>query len=105
VPLSLSRIPVKAFYESFRLNIAQESEIESTSRLVRISERKIARAAAILSTILAAILLIGAVVSLYFASSNGLRLGLIAAYTTFFAVTVGFLTNARQVELFGSTAA
>lgn len=72
---------------------------------MRISERKIARAAAILSTILAAILLIGAVVSLSFASNNKLRLGLIGAYTTVFAVTVGVLTNARQAELFGSTAA
>jgi len=58
-----------------------------------------------LSTIIAAILLIGAIVNLYLVTNDNLRLILIAVYTGFFAATVGLLTSARRAEVYGSTAA
>lgn len=45
------------------------------------------------------------IVTLYFISKQSARLGMIAAFTSFFALTVGLLTDARRVEIFGATAA
>jgi hypothetical protein len=54
---------------------------------------------------MAAILLFGAIFSLYYTASNEKKLGLIAGYTTGFALAVRFLTNARRAEIFGACAA
>lgn len=43
--------------------------------------------------------------SLVYARDWGLRLGMVALFTSLFAIIVGLLTNARRAELFGSTAA
>ena len=52
-----------------------------------------------------ATLLIGAIVALYFAANEGLKLGLIALFTTIFAAGIGLLTNARKAEVYAATAA
>jgi hypothetical protein len=59
---------------------------------------------AIVSTINAAALLIGAITSLYMVESPKKKLGIIAAFTLLFAGNVGFLTSARRAELFGAAA-
>ncbi|KAJ3544900.1 hypothetical protein NM208_g2782 [Fusarium decemcellulare] len=69
------------------------------------SGKKISAFISYLSTILAALLLIGAIVVLYNATSDNLKLGLIALFTITFAASVGLLTNARRAEVFGATAA
>ncbi|KAF2452824.1 hypothetical protein BDY21DRAFT_404801 [Lineolata rhizophorae] len=69
------------------------------------SDQSVATFVAFLSTLLAAILLIGAVVTLYLVTSPNLRLGLITTFTVVFAASVGLLTNARRAELFAATAA
>ncbi|KAF8534924.1 hypothetical protein BDD12DRAFT_642074, partial [Trichophaea hybrida] len=57
-------------------------------------------------TVLAcAILLVGAIVGLYFERREGRRLAIIGCLTLIFSLTVGTLTNARRVEIFASTAA
>lgn len=58
-----------------------------------------------LSTMLATLLLVGAILVLYKVSNNDLRLGLIALFTIIFAASVGLLTNASMAEVFGATAA
>lgn len=58
-----------------------------------------------LSTMLATLLLVGAILVLYKVSNNDLRLGLIALFTVIFAASVGLLTNASMAEVFGATAA
>ena len=70
-------------------------------------ERRIQRAGAIISVILSAVLLIGAVVCLLLVSkqSVGINVGMIVLFTCLFAGIVGSLTNARRAEIFGSTAA
>lgn len=60
---------------------------------------------AVLSILLAAILLIGSIVNLYLVQDNLKRLGLVGVYTAVFAASVGILSNARRAELFASTAA
>ncbi|KAE8446494.1 hypothetical protein EG329_011957 [Mollisiaceae sp. DMI_Dod_QoI] len=80
-----------------------EGSIEG--KLARIPERRIAYVVAMLSVLLAAILLVGAIVALYLVQSNLKRLGLVGVFTALFAISVGLLTNAKRVELFASTAA
>lgn len=68
-------------------------------------ERKVALLVAVLSAVVAAILLIGAIASLNFISDAGARLGTIAAFTILFALSLGLLTNAKRAEIFAASAA
>jgi hypothetical protein len=49
--------------------------------------------------LLVVLLLLGAIFNRYFVEYIKTRLGLIAGYTTVFAVCVGFVTNARGAEI------
>ncbi|KUJ16321.1 uncharacterized protein LY89DRAFT_734427 [Mollisia scopiformis] len=69
------------------------------------SEAAIARFIAILSTILAAVLLFGSIISLYVVKSDKALLGMLSAWTVLFAACVGLLTNARRDQVFAATAA
>jgi hypothetical protein len=69
------------------------------------SERGIARFVAIFSTILAAGLLFGAILSLRATSSEKAVLGMLCGWTVLFAACVGLLTNAKRDQIFGATAA
>jgi len=62
-------------------------------------------AVAFISTVIAAILLIGAITSLYFVTNPGAKLGMISGFTILFAIGVGLLTNAKRSEIFAATAA
>jgi uncharacterized membrane protein len=59
----------------------------------------------IISTLFAAVLLIGAITSLYFVQKPGAKLGLLAVFTSLFAASVGGLTNAKRQEVFAASAA
>ena len=65
----------------------------------------IVQAVAAIDLTLAAILLIGAIVSLYYVSSPRAKLALVAVYTLVFAMSVALCTNARKAEVFAATAA
>ncbi|CAO2657901.1 Nn.00g071610.m01.CDS01 [Neocucurbitaria sp. VM-36] len=65
----------------------------------------IVQTVAALDLMLAAILLIGAIVNLYFVTAQKAKLGLIALYTILFASSVALCTNARRAEIFAATAA
>ena len=54
---------------------------------------------------LTAILLVGAVISLYYVSAPSVKLALVAVYTLIFATSVALCTNARKAEIFAATAA
>ena len=58
-----------------------------------------------MSMVLAAVILIITIVTLYLVTNNNVRLGLICAFTVGFALSVHLLTNARRAELFAATAA
>lgn len=62
-------------------------------------------AVAIISTIIATILLIGAIIGLYIVQDPKSRLIMLSCFTALFAISVGLLTSARRAEIFGSTAA
>ena len=67
--------------------------------------KHVVRTVALISLLLAAILLIGAIVSLHSVSSDGAKLGLLTVFTLLFAGSIGLLTNARRAEVFAATAA
>lgn len=50
-------------------------------------------------------LLVGSIIGLYFVHSNGVRLGMIAAFTILFTLSMALFTNARRAETFAATAA
>jgi hypothetical protein len=62
-------------------------------------------AVSIISVIIAAILLVGAITSLYYVTQPKARLGMIAGFTVLFAISVGLSTSAKRGEIFASTAA
>lgn len=69
--------------------------------------RRVQRAGAVISILLSALLLIGAICSLVKVErlNTNLRVGLIVLFICLFAGVVGLLTNARRAEIFASTAA
>ncbi len=73
--------------------------------LAYVSEVNIGRFVAILSTILAAVLLFGAIISLYLVQEPQAVLGMLSGWTVLFAACVGLLTNAKRGETFAATAA
>ncbi|EQB45488.1 hypothetical protein CGLO_15629 [Colletotrichum gloeosporioides Cg-14] len=78
---------------------------ENGVRIGRYEEHSISIAVAVISTLIAAILLIGSITGLYFVKSDAAKLGLIAFFTSLFALSVGVTTNARRAEIFAGTAA
>jgi len=59
----------------------------------------------IISTIFAAILLVGAITSLYYVQRPVAKLELLAAFTSLFAASVGEITSAKRQGVFAATAA
>ncbi|KAF2676472.1 hypothetical protein K458DRAFT_241900, partial [Lentithecium fluviatile CBS 122367] len=62
------------------------------------------RTVLLISTFIAAALLIGVIVSLYFVRPAS-KLGMIAAFTTLFAASIGSFTSAKRQEVFAASAA
>jgi hypothetical protein len=60
---------------------------------------------AAISTIFAAALLIGAIISLYAVTNPKAKLGMVGGYTVIFALGMAGMTNAKRAEIFGATAA
>ena len=72
---------------------------------VHFQERHVVIAVTVVSIVTAAILLIGAILSLYIVQDPNTRLAMIAGFTTLCAVSVALMTNARRAEVFAATAA
>ncbi|KAH0562956.1 hypothetical protein GP486_002479 [Trichoglossum hirsutum] len=68
-------------------------------------EKRIHQIVTVANTVLAAILLVGAIVSLYVVKPQIARLGMVGGFTTVFAASLGLLTKASQAEVFTATAA
>lgn len=89
---------------NFALFFQQHGSNTSTGRAIYTSEQSISHFVAVFSTILAAVLLFGAIISLYVVKDERALLGMVSAWTVLFASCVGFLTNARRDQIFGATA-
>lgn len=65
---------------------------------------RISTLVAILSTLVAAAVLIGAILALHLVKPMGIRLGIVGAFTVTFAISLVLFTSARKVEIYGATA-
>ena len=92
-------------YHRFIGHHFRKPDPRSQSEYVEYNSRKIARAASIISTILAAVMLIAPVVILYEISSMRARLGIMAGFTVVFSLCMVGLTNAKRSDIFAATAA
>jgi hypothetical protein len=81
------------------------STTDPLDRTALFRDSHIVRTVATLDLIFAAILLVGAIVTLYSVSSAEAKLGLVAMFTMLFAATVALCTNAKRAEVFAATAA
>lgn len=85
--------------------VQNEVARDGVSRFKRFKEASISRTVNIVTIAVAAAFLIGTVVGFYFVQSPGVKLGMIATFTTAFAGSLGLITTARRVEIFAATAA
>ncbi|KAF4927806.1 hypothetical protein CGCVW01_v002293 [Colletotrichum viniferum] len=83
----------------------QVSKAKARAELAAKLRHKLEEYFAVISTLIAAILLIGSITGLYYAKNDTAKLGLIAFFTALFALSVGLTTNARRAEIFAGTAA
>ncbi|KAF2668811.1 hypothetical protein BT63DRAFT_286018 [Microthyrium microscopicum] len=85
---------------------ARVTYITSTGqRIAYYKERSIAITVGVVSTLMAAMLLVGSVAAFFYVKRQGVQLGMLGGFTAAFALSVALLTNARRVELFAATAA
>lgn len=73
-------------------------------RIGRFNEKSISIAVSVISIFIAAVLLVGSIMSLYFATNDAAKLVMVATFTAVFALSVGLTTNARRAEVFAATA-
>ncbi|KAK5456261.1 hypothetical protein LTS15_005580 [Exophiala xenobiotica] len=76
-----------------------------TSNVEYFSARRISTAVNVITVLLAAALLFGAIYNLYYVRRNQIKLGLIAVYTLAFALSISLISHARRAEVFGACAA
>ncbi|KIY01828.1 uncharacterized protein Z520_01966 [Fonsecaea multimorphosa CBS 102226] len=69
------------------------------------SAKRISLAVNLITIVLAAGLLFGAIYTLYYVRRDQVKLGLIAGYTLAFAVSISLISNARRGEIFAACAA
>lgn len=83
----------------------REPHRQPWDRLYYLPETRISKAVGALSILMAGVLLVGAIISLYFVTGPAARLGLLTMWTVLFAFSVSVLSTARRSELFAATAA
>ncbi|KAH7379915.1 hypothetical protein BKA64DRAFT_686638 [Cadophora sp. MPI-SDFR-AT-0126] len=105
-----SRDPLTSFLinhcgELFKVQNVQPSTPAALSNIYYYSEQSASRLSNFISLMLATLLLVGGIVSLYFVKDEGRRLGMIGGYTVLFATGLFFCTAGKKGEIFGATAA
>lgn len=78
---------------------------DGTTYYRRFNERSIVLAVNVITTMVAAVFLIGSIVTFYFLQGTVAKLVAITLFTIAFAVSIGLVTSARRVEIFAATAA
>jgi hypothetical protein len=92
-------------YLGYRLRETRSDQPRSWGPVYFYPARRVARIVAGLSVLIAVLLLVGAIVALYYEPRMAMKIGLLALFTVMFGVSVGLLTKTRRVEVFAATAA
>ncbi|VTT64425.1 unnamed protein product [Fusarium fujikuroi] len=103
VRLTLYQAPYRS-WRYVKLANRTQSETLSTGEEY-FDEKYISFAVSIVSIALAAILLLGAIISLRLVQDEKARIGMIVGFTVLFTASVSFLTNAKRADIFASGAA
>ena len=82
----------------------KHSTVDPLDRTTVYKGQHVAQTVAAISILCAAVLLAVAIVSLYIVNNPTAKLGMVAAYTVLFALSIALLTNARRVEIYGAAA-
>lgn len=77
---------------------------DEESQYFEYKDKNVLRAANVLISIISSAFLMGSVVALYFVKDMLVRLGIIAAFTQLFSLTLILATGAKKVEVFAATA-
>jgi len=88
----------------YRLRVERETP-RSWGPMYYYPVERVAFIVGLISILVSAALLVGAIVSLHFVKPMGIRLGLVGIFTTLFAASITLLTHARRIEVYGATAA
>ncbi|KAF4979430.1 hypothetical protein FZEAL_4373 [Fusarium zealandicum] len=83
----------------------EETSRDGLRRISRYEERSITIAVALINILVAIILLVGSITSLYYVASPAATLGMICAFTVLFAPSVGLMPNEKRAEIFAGSAA
>ncbi|KAF4971473.1 hypothetical protein FSARC_1701 [Fusarium sarcochroum] len=83
----------------------EEASRDGLHLISRYDERSITIAVAIINILVAIVLLVGSISSLYYVESPAAILGIICGFTILFALSVGLVTNAKRAEIFAGSAA
>lgn len=94
-------------YFGYYLKVQNEDMPKAWEPMYYFPAKRVAWIVATLSIVLSAVLLLGAILALYFipATQMGKRLAVIGIFTVVFAASIGALTNAKRGEIFAATAA
>ncbi|PMD67495.1 uncharacterized protein K444DRAFT_550925 [Hyaloscypha bicolor E] len=88
----------------YRLRVERETP-RSWGPMYYYPVERVAFIVGLISILVSAALLVGAIMSLHFVKPMGIRLGLVGIFTTLFAASITLLTHARRIEVYGATAA
>ncbi|PMD20664.1 hypothetical protein NA56DRAFT_646316 [Hyaloscypha hepaticicola] len=88
----------------YRLRVERETP-RSWGPMYYYPVERVAFIVGLMSIIVSAALLVGAIMALHFVKPMGIRLGLVGVFTTLFAASLTLLTHARRIEVYGATAA
>ncbi|KAF3187107.1 hypothetical protein TWF788_002685 [Orbilia oligospora] len=80
-------------------------QIPNSDNVLYYSETAIDLFVTIICTLLAIVVLVGSMTTLYFVESQGLRLGLVWVFTFLFAISIFLMANLSKGEIFLATAA
>ncbi|KAI1035442.1 hypothetical protein LB504_006080 [Fusarium proliferatum] len=83
----------------------EELSRDGRRRISRFDERSITIAVALVNILIAMVLLVGSISSLYYVKSGPAILGTICGFTILFGLSVGLITNAKRAEIFAGSAA
>jgi len=101
----ICRFVVPAFHTIFGRFVKKPVVWDPESGVMDYSESKIRLFLDIFGTVVSSLLSISSIVVLYFVSNMSIRLGVVAAFTAVFALTLALMTRARRVEIFAATTA
>ncbi len=83
----------------------KRNTVDPLDRTTVYKGQHVAWTVAAISMLCAVVLLVVAIVSLYVVNNPTAKLGMVAAYTVLFALSIALLTNARRTEIYGVAAA